>query len=198
MRRPMNTTHNQDHLDSIFLYALRALPSAEVRVVEAQLSVCTDCRQELEALRPVVGFFVSWPTDVLRPPACLWERLAHRIAEESGSEPMSAAPQRRVEAEWEEVAPRISCKVLATDTEKKRVSMLVRLARGPISAPPPCRHRRVACFTVSSWSTRKKLYPGDYMREEAGSADHRVWSDPVARAFCLRRSKTLISDAERD
>ena len=101
--RPMNTKHTQDHLDSIFLYALQALPSAEVRVVEAQLSVCTDCRQELEALRPVVGFFVSWPTDVLRPPACLWERLAHRIAEESGSEPMSAAPQRRVEAEWEEV-----------------------------------------------------------------------------------------------
>jgi anti-sigma factor ChrR (cupin superfamily) len=35
-----------------------------------------------------------------------------------------------VEPEWEQVAPGIECKLLATDTERHRVSMLVRLAPG--------------------------------------------------------------------
>ena len=194
----MNSTHNQHHLDSIFLYALRALPSAEV----ASWKLSFPCVQTAgRNSRPFVRLSASSSHG---RPMCYVHRhvygnsLRIESRKRDAASPVLAVPHRRAEAEWEEVAPGISCKLLATDTEKKRVSMLVRLARGPISAPPPCRHRRVACFTVSSWSTRKKLYPGDYMREEAGSADHRVWSDPVARAFCLRRSKTLISDAERD
>ena len=35
--------------------------------VEAHLSDCADCRQELEWLRPVIDSFVAWPTDLLRP-----------------------------------------------------------------------------------------------------------------------------------
>jgi anti-sigma factor ChrR (cupin superfamily) len=34
------------------------------------------------------------------------------------------------EPEWEQVAPGIECKLLATDTERHRISMLVRLAPG--------------------------------------------------------------------
>jgi hypothetical protein len=34
------------------------------------------------------------------------------------------------EPEWEQVAPGIECKLLATDAERDRVSMLVRLAPG--------------------------------------------------------------------
>ncbi|SRR5437867_2762251 len=193
MGRPMNTTHNEDHLDSIFLYAVQALPSAEVRVVEAQLSACTDCRQELETFRPVVGFFVSWPTDVLRPPVSLWERLAQRIAEERGSEPMLAVPQRRAEPEWEEVAPGISCKRLATDTDKKRVSTLVRLA--PLTDYPPHRHVGVEELYLLQGElmvNEKKLYPGDYMRAEAGSVDHRVWSDTGCTCVLLTSIEDMI------
>src|SRR5204862_3254229 len=71
----------------------------------------------------------------------VWERLTRRIAAETGREPVVPAPQGRTESEWEEVAPGISCKLLATDTEKDRVSMLVRLAPGV--AYPPHRHAGV-------------------------------------------------------
>jgi hypothetical protein len=53
--------------------------------------------------------------------------------------------QRWSEPEWEQVAPGIECKLLATDTERHRVSMLVRLAPGArYPAHTPCGRRRAA------------------------------------------------------
>jgi RNA polymerase sigma-70 factor (ECF subfamily) len=109
--------HDQDHLDLVFRYALHALPASEVRIVEAQIATCADCRQEIDTLRPIVRAFVSWPTDLLRPSTSPWERLAHRIAADTGSEPMLPTPQPRPDAEWEEAASGLSCKMLATDTD---------------------------------------------------------------------------------
>jgi hypothetical protein len=68
--------HGQGHSDLVFQYALRALPSRDAPVVEAQLFACATCRQEIQALGPIIDSFVSWPTDVLRPSASLWDRLA--------------------------------------------------------------------------------------------------------------------------
>ena len=42
---------------------------------------------------------------------------------------------RHLEPEWEDVAPGISCQVLATNTEQDLVTMLVRLAPG-VAYPP--------------------------------------------------------------
>jgi len=123
-------------------------------------------------------FLVSWPTDVLRPSASLWERLSKRIAAETGGEPVSPAPQRWAQPEWKEVAPGISCKLLATDTEKNRVSMLVRLAPG--TDYPPHRHAGVEELHLLEgelWIDDRKLYPGDYNRGEPGAVDRRVWSE---------------------
>lgn len=170
--------HGQDHAELVFLYALQALPSSEVAVVGAQISACADCQQEMETLRPIIDSFVSWPTDVLRPSASLWERLAQRIAPETGGEPVLVAPQRWAEPEWKEPAPGISCKLLATDTEKNRVSMVVRLAPG--TEYPPHRHAGVEELYLLHGELivdDKKLYPGDFLRAEAGSVDHRVWSE---------------------
>src|SRR6266853_1765069 len=100
--------HDREHLDLVFLYALQALPSNEILVVEAHISSCADCRQEIETLRPIIGSFVSWPTDVLRPSISLWGRLAQRIAEETGKAPVLAPSQLPARPEWEEVAPGIS------------------------------------------------------------------------------------------
>ena len=80
--------------------------------------------------------------------------------------------------EWEEAAPGISCKLLATDTEKSRVSMLVRLAPG--TDYPPHRHAGVEELHLLHGELMindRKLYPGDYNRAEAASVDHRVWSE---------------------
>jgi hypothetical protein len=127
---PDSRTHDQDHAELVVLHALRALPPEEVAGAEARIAACTECRQELETLRPLVGSFVAWPTDVLRPSAPLWERLAERVATETGQAPLGLAPARPAEPEWLEPAPGISCKLLATDTDRNLVSMLVRLAPG--------------------------------------------------------------------
>jgi len=132
----------------------------------------------METLRPIIDSFASWPTDVLRPPVPLWERLAQRIAAETGGEPMLPSPQRWAEPEWNEAAPGISYKLLATDTEKKRVSMLVRLAPG--TDYPPHRHGDLEELHLLHGELMigdRTLYPGDFNRAEAGTVDHRVWTE---------------------
>jgi anti-sigma factor RsiW len=84
-------------------YALQALPANEVAAAEAHIVSCPDCRRELESLRPVVDRFVFWPTDVLRPTTALQARLARRIAEGTGKEPMPPPARQWSEPEWEEV-----------------------------------------------------------------------------------------------
>src|SRR6267142_1930914 len=70
------------------VYALQALAASEVAAAEAHIASCPDCQRELASLRPVVDRFISWPTDMLRPTRSLQARLALRIAEESGKQPV--------------------------------------------------------------------------------------------------------------
>jgi anti-sigma factor ChrR (cupin superfamily) len=170
--------HGVEHSERVHSYALQALPASELPTVEAELATCPECRQELDALRPVVASFVSWPTDVLRPPEPLWERLAQRLAAETGDEPVPPAPRRWKEPDWEEVAPGIFCKLLSTDEETGRVSMLVRLAPGV--AYPSHRHAGLEELHLLDGELvidDKTLRPGDFNRAEPGTADALVWSE---------------------
>jgi quercetin dioxygenase-like cupin family protein len=159
-------------------YAAQALPASDVAAAEAHIAGCPHCQRELEALRPVVDRFVSWPTDVLRPPTALQARLAQRIAAETGKEPVPPpAPQWR-EPDWEQVAPGIECKLLATDGERHRVSMLVRLAPG--ARYPAHTHAGVEELHLLDgelWIDERKLLPGDYNYGPPGASDERVWSE---------------------
>lgn len=157
-------------------YALDALPPEERPVIESHLAECPACRSEFETLRSTVRKFADWPTDVLRPPDSLWNRLAQRLQREGAGEPL---PRTRSwsEPEWEEVAPGISCKLLATDRERDRVTMLVRLAPGV--AYPPHVHAGIEELHLLDgelWIDDRKLLPGDYNRGEPGARDNRVWS----------------------
>ncbi len=115
-------------------FALRALPSDEAATAERHIASCADCRDELESLRAVVERFAAWPTDVLRPATMQHERLAARL----GQDPIILPPAPSSEPDWEQVAPGIECKLLASDNERHRVSMLVRLARN--ASYPPLTH----------------------------------------------------------
>lgn len=129
----------------------------------------------------------------LCPSEALWERLAQRIAAETGGGPMSPATRQWTEPEWEEVAPGISCKLLATDTEKDRVSMLVRLAPG-IDYPPHS-HAGVEELHLLHGELLiddRKLYPGDYNRAEPGSADKRVWSETGCTCLLTTSTRDVI------
>jgi hypothetical protein len=126
--RGMQTSHPDlsrcESAEQACAYAAQILPESEVAAAEAHIASCPDCQRELEALRPVVDRFVSWPMDVLRPPTSLQGRLALRIAEETGKQPVPPPAPQWSEPEWEQVAPGIECKLLAADTERHRVSMV--------------------------------------------------------------------------
>ena len=159
-------------------YAAQALPASEVAAAEAHIATCPDCRRELASLRPVVDRFVAWPGDVLRPTTALAERLARRIAAETGEPPVLPPAQRWSEPDWEEVAPGIECKLLATDTERHRVSMLVRLAPG--ASYPAHTHadtEELHLLDGELWIDERKLLPGDYNYGAPGAGDDRVWSE---------------------
>jgi len=184
--------HQRDHGDSVCLYALQALPAGEVAAMEAQIAACPKCRQEIDALRPIVGAFVSWPTDVVRPARSLWDRLASRIAAETG-QPVMPEPPRAAQPEWEEPAPGISCKLLATDVQKSRVSMLVRLAPG--ADYPSHTHAGVEEVYMLQGVLivdDKKLQPGDYLRSEPGTSDHRVRSETGCTCVLLTSTRDVL------
>jgi len=185
--------HDRDYLELVFLSALRALPASEIPVLEAHLSMCPDCRQEMETLRPIIGAFVSWPTDVLRPTESVWDRLARRIAAETGQAPVLLPPLPPSEPDWEEAAPGLTYKMLAADTEKDRVSLLVRLAPG--AHYPPHRHAGVEELYLlhgELWIDDKKLYPGGYNRAEAGTGDQRVWSETGCTCVLLTSARDVL------
>jgi anti-sigma factor ChrR (cupin superfamily) len=149
--------------------------------------------RELEALMPLVEAFAAWPTDVLRPSPSLQARLARRLAEESGAEPVMPAPSRWSEPEWEEVSPGIFCKLLATDTERKRVSMLVRLL--PNVEYPPHTHAGVEELHLLDgelWIDDRKLHPGDYNRGEAPTGDKRVWSETGCTCVLITSTEDIL------
>jgi hypothetical protein len=159
-------------------YALQCLPESEIVAAEAHIASCPGCQRELESFRGVVNRFVSWPTDVLRPTTSLRARLAGRIAEETGNQPVLPPRPRWTEPEWEQVAPGIECKLFATDRERHRVSMLVRLAPG--ASYPAHTHAGIEELHLLDgelWIDERKLVPGDYNSGAPGAVDDRVWSE---------------------
>ena len=149
-------------------------------------------RQELETPHPIIESLAVRSTDILWPSASLWERLARQIAEETGREMVRLSQPRSVEPEWLPVGSGISCQMLATDTEKRRVPMLVRLAPG--AEYPPHRHAGVEELYMlhgEIFVDDRRLYPGDYLRSEASSVDCRVWSETGCTGILI----TSLDDA---
>jgi anti-sigma factor ChrR (cupin superfamily) len=174
-------------------YALQVLRTSEVAAIQAHIASCEDCRHEVESLRPVINRFVSWPADVLRPTTPLQTRLAQRIAEETGEQPVLPPGPRWSEPEWEQVAPGIECKLLATDTQRHRVSMLVRLAPG--ASYPAHTHAGIEELHLLDgelWIDERKLYPGDYNYGAPGTGDDRVWSETGCTCVLITSTKDVL------
>ena len=118
----MSTFHENhcEHSEITCAYLTQALASSEIAAAEAHIATCEECQSEVKSLGPLLNRFVSWPTDVLRPTASLQGRLAQRIAEETGKQPVLPSARGWSEPEWEQVAAGIECKLLATDTQRHR------------------------------------------------------------------------------
>jgi anti-sigma factor ChrR (cupin superfamily) len=173
-------------------FALEALPADEAAEAEAHIGTCADCRRELEGLQPLLDRFAAWPTDVLRPAPSLRTRLALRLAEETGE--LVRPPVRQwSEPDWEEVAPGIECKLLATDAETERVSMFVRLAPG--ASYPPHTHAGVEELHLLEgelWIDERLLHPGDYIYGAPGAGDDRVFSETGCTCVLVTSTKDIL------
>jgi hypothetical protein len=174
-------------------YALQVLPANEAAAAEAHIASCPECQREFESLRPVVDRLVFWPTGVLRPTTSLQGRLARRIAEETGKEPVPPPARQWSEPEWEQVAPGIECKLLASDAERHVVSMLVRLAPG--ASYPPHTHAGVEELHLLDgelWIHGRKLVPGDYNYGSPGALDESVWSETGCTCVLVTSTKDVL------
>ena len=174
-------------------YALQVLPKNEGSAIELHIASCPDCQSEVESLRPVVNQFVFWPTDVLRPTTPLQLRLAQRIAGETGQPPVLPPAAQWVEPDWKQVAPGIECKLLATDTERHQVSMLVRLA--PDASYPAHTHAGVEELHLLDgelWIDERQLFPGDYNYGAPGSGDEHVWSETGCTCLLVTSTKDIL------
>jgi anti-sigma factor ChrR (cupin superfamily) len=187
------TGYRCEQSEATCAYATQALAASEVAATEAHIASCLECQCELEVLRPVVDRFVSWPTDVLRPTTSLQARLAHRIAEETGKPPVPPPPRGWSDPDWEQVAHGIECKLLATDKERHRVSVLVRLAPG-VSYPA---HTHAAVEELhlldgELWIDEIKLFPGDYNYGAPGASDERIWSETGCTCLLVTSTKDIL------
>ncbi len=126
--------------------------------------------------------------------ASLWGRITQRIASAADDAPLPKATSSRLEEEWEQPAHGIYCKILATETPRERVSMLVRLA--PHIEYPPHMHtglEELYLLQGELWIDDRKLDRGDYNRAEPGTADKRVWSETGCTCILITSSRDIIA-----
>ena len=181
------------HNEATCAFALRALPSDEAAPAEAHIAACAECRRDLESLRGLVDRFVAWPTDLLRPSQSLQARLSQRIGAETGTPAVEPPSHAWRDPEWEQVAPGIECKLLATDSENHRVSMLVRLAPG--ASYPPHTHAGVEELHLLAgelWIDDQKLFPGDYNYGAPAASDEHVWSETGCTCVLITSTRDLL------
>lgn len=98
------------------------------------------------------------------------------------------------EPQWSQVAPGISCKVLAADTDKHIVSMIVRLVPGgEYPAHVHAGREELHLLQGELWIDERKLFPGDYNRAEPGTRDKRVWSETGCTCVLVTSTRDVLS-----
>ena len=166
--------------DQAALAALGSLPPAERLTYDGHLTECALCRQEVAALRAVVGDMTELAPEA-DPPEGLWARVLQRVRAEQPAQAWkqwrddaaAAAPLAFVAAEgpWETTAVAgIEARKLFVDEKNDRVTMLVRMAPG--SAYPSHTHGGPEeCFVLQGdLRTGEVLqHAGEYQRAERGS-----------------------------
>jgi len=132
------------------------------------------------------------PTDI-SPPASLQPRIARRIAEDADERPILPVLRQWQEPQWEQVSEGLFYQLLATDIERSRVSMLVRLAAG-VEYPPHVHAgvEQLHLLDGELWINERKLVPGDYNRAEPGTADRRVWSETGCACVLITSSADIL------
>ena len=131
--------------------------------------------------------------DILEPSQSLQERVARRIAEGTGNQTVPPPARHWSEPDWEQVAPGIECKLLATDAERHRVSMLVRLAPGAnYPAHTHADSEELHLLAGELWIDGRKLLSGDYNYAARGAADDCVWTETGCTCVLVTSTKDVL------
>ena len=182
-----------EHGDRVAIYALGALPKNAASRIKAHLPGCSDCQHELEQLIPVVNWLIDWPIDDIKPAEATRQALEQRISSELGREIVMPRGRSIGDPDWKQVSPGIWCKLLATDEEHERVSMLVRLAPGVVY--PPHTHAGVEELHLLDgelWIDDRLLFAGAFNRAEPGSSDRHVWSATGCTCVLITSPKDVL------
>ena len=147
---------------------------------ELAVAVFHDVWRRAGGYRPTVdGTVVAWVMNLARAAGLAWRRGKEaRFKAEAGFAIDTTAKSGWRDSGWDDVAPGISVRLLATDEQRHMVSMLVRLVPG--GEYPPHSHAGVEQLHLLEgelWIDERKLYPGGYNRAEPGTGDKRVWSE---------------------
>ena len=144
--------------------------------------------RSLPHLSPAPVTKASVGNEVLRPDPELRARLARRL--DADERPTILAVQ---DANWEDVAPGIGCKLLASDLDRNQISMLVRLA--PDASYPAHTHagqEELYLLDGELWINGTKLIPGDYNHGRPGGTDNRVWSGTGCTCVLVTSTQDIL------
>lgn len=209
-RRALQTLYMWTHR---FVYAfMQAVTKDESAAEEATVAVFQDLWQRASTYDPTEDTVLSWIMNQARSRAFKSQLFAHvdrrrspkaprgskevleAIREARGSQNSSAMTTIESEPDLNEPGPGISCKVLATDVERSRLSMFVRLAPG--GEYPPHTHAGIEQLYLllgELWIDDRKIYSGGYNRAEPGTADKRVWSENGCACILVTSGSDLLA-----
>jgi len=163
------------------------------------LAVFHDVRRRASAYGPEDGSVVGWIMNLTRRGTLGANQPERRrvldvLAELSREQPLEIAGTSPVGSpDWQEAGRGVSYQVLARDSERERVSMLVRLSPG--ASYPPHTHAGVEELYLLDgelWIDTKKVIPGGFHRAEAGSSDQLVWSGTGCMCVLLTSTDDIL------
>ncbi len=215
-QRALHALYEQTH-GIVFTLIVRIIANREI-AEEVTLAVFHDVWREASNYDPANGPVVRWimnqarsaaidrqrcaPVDrsfagdsaeVLRPAESLWGRLADRIAGETATPPFVPPLQGPANPAWEEAAPGIHVQILARNAANDSVSMLVRLEPG--TDYPGHTHAGIEELHLLHGVLKvddRTLHAGDFIHSEAGSVDHRVWSETGCTCFLMTSTNDVL------
>jgi anti-sigma factor ChrR (cupin superfamily) len=157
---------HENWLELADVYAVGSLDGEDLREFEAHLATdCSQCQARLRETHATLAK-ISSALPALAPSAAIKARLWERIDSDKPGYVFIHAH----EGTWIEVGPGILAKILNLDTERQRVTAIVRMAPG--SAYADHVHAGVEEVLVlegSCYCGGRLLRKGDYHRAEVGS-----------------------------
>lgn len=97
------------------------------------------------------------------------------------------------EPPWEAVAAGISCQVMAVDSERHIVTMLVRLATGGVYLPHThAGTEELYLLAGELWIDDRRVTPGEYVRALPGSEDDRIWSETGCTCLLITSTRDVL------